>query len=171
MLLVSVGEGSTGEGHENACLKELYMNAVGWLPRGNVLVIRKPASLSFQGITFSGLQVEGKKLLWGGGLCWRGGNDWGKGCGAPYLQRACHGAGHGAILGEICCENENKAGMGEIWIFAPRAQKSGGTCGWSQREFRPATAAGTGSRKGWFFIHIWKLHEVSLKWFYCLWKG
>lgn len=29
MLLVSVGEGSTGEGHENACLKELYMNAVG----------------------------------------------------------------------------------------------------------------------------------------------
>jgi len=31
-----------------------------------------------------------------------------------YLQRARHGAGHEAIPGVICCENENKIGMEKI---------------------------------------------------------
>lgn len=175
MLLVSIGEGSTEEGHENACLKKLYMNAVGWLPRGNVLVIKKPTSLSFQGITFSGLQVQGKQLLWGGGLCWRRGNDWGKGCGAVYLQRACHGAGHEDILGEIFCENENKASRhGEnldffsqssedrrhLWLITKGVQSSNRRRHWQQQRmiFYPYMEA------AWRFLEMILLSLQRVNW-------
>lgn len=50
-VLVSIMEGSMAEGRADACLKELYVSAVGWLTRGNVWVIRKLASWSFQEFT------------------------------------------------------------------------------------------------------------------------
>lgn len=47
----------------------------------------------------------------------------GKGCGALYLQRTCHGAGHEAILGEISVRKRIKQAGGKPGFLPPELRR------------------------------------------------
>lgn len=173
MLIVNIGERSTGEGHENACLKKLYINAVGWLPRVKVLVIRKPASLSFQGITFSGLQVQGKQLLWGGGLCWRGGNDGQKGVEHCIFKEHATGQGMKPSLERFAVRMRIKQAWGKsgfcsqgsedrrhLWLITKGVQTSNCRRHWQQKRmiFCPYMEA------AWSLLEMILLSLKRVKW-------